>query len=448
MKKDRGALLFLAHGGMELSWRFAWVSFLMICIAHQPFPLPEAIGTFLLAAALSRVVRGKGLRVISILGLHIIGFLLAASRIIYSFNYRAYSYFDTGWLLAFLGRTRDSLGWLILVMILVFALLFWLAGVALARRSTAHLSICIRFDYGVAAFFCLFILKSLLLVKWGIEVRGPAPLLLLFSFFIFSLLAIGLARNSDHARRDFLAGYKGVGILVSFTVVVLAVGAGLVLLFMPYLSTAAEAGYGVLKSAAGPLIPILERVLLFLFGKSGQQEPLFPSIDRGEPRYIPSDESSWWSEPVLKILGGGSLGLGLLLGLILCALGAWYLLRWLFSRTSKEALGRRFKWTLQRLKGYRDAVQLYRALLKWGRRSGLPHLLRETPAEYGSRLQKQFPSLTGDIRRIVEAFNLVVYGEVALNDEQMILAKRSWRRLRSSRYWPARLKSWFLYEKG
>jgi hypothetical protein len=466
MKKDRGALLFLAHGGMELSWRYAWASFLMISMVHQPFPLPEAIGTFVLAAALSRVVRGRGLRVISILGLHIIGFLLAASRIIYSVNYRAYPYFDKGWLLAFWGRTRGSLEWLVLVIILIFALLFWLAGVALARRSSAYLSICIRFDYGVAAFFCLFILKSLLLVKWGVEVRGPAPVLLMFSFFIFSPLAIGLARNSDNARRHFLAGYKGIGILVSFTMVVLAFGAGLVLFFMPYLSAAAEAGYGVLKSAAGPLIPILERVLLFLFGKSRRQEPLFTPIDRGEAKYIPSGESNSWSELIQKILGGGVLSLGLLVGFILCTLGTGYLLRWLFSGTSKEdrkytpwllalwwaqrlwaALGRHFKWTLQRLKGYRDAVQLYRALLKWGRRSGRPHLLRETPAEYGLRLQKQFPSLTVDIGRIVAAFNLEVYGEVALDDEQMTLARRSWRRLRSSRYWPARLKSWFLQEK-
>ena len=462
MKKNQRALLFLAHGGMELSWRYAWASFLMICIAHQPFPLPGAIGTFLLAAALSRAVRGKGLRMISILGLHIIGFLLAASRIIYSFNYRAYAYFDKEWLLAFLGRTRDSLEWLVLVIILIFALLFWLAGVALTRRSTAHLSICIRFDYGVAAFFGLFIFKSLLLVKFGVAARDPAAVLLLFSFFIFGFLAIGLARNSDDARRHFLTGFKGVGILISFAVMVFAFGAGLVLLFMPYLSAAAEAGYGVLKSAAGPLIPILERVLLFLFGKAGQQEPLFTAMDRGEAKYIPSDDSSWWSDLIHKILGGGVLGLALLVGLILCALGAWYLLRWLFLRTSKEdrrythwppvllwarrlwaALGMGLKRAVQRLKGYQDSIQIYRALLKWGRRSGLPHLLRETPAEYGSRLQKQFPSLTGDIGRIVEAFSLVVYGEVGIDDEHMTLVKRSWRRLRSSRYWPARLKSWF-----
>ena len=60
MKKDRGALLFLAHGAMELSWRYAWATFLMTSIVHRPFPLPEAIGTFFLAATLSLVVRGIG----------------------------------------------------------------------------------------------------------------------------------------------------------------------------------------------------------------------------------------------------------------------------------------------------------------------------------------------------------------------------------------------------
>jgi hypothetical protein len=467
MKKDGGALFFLAHGGMELSWRYAWATFLTTSIVHRPFPLPEAIGTFLLAAMLCLVVRGIGLRVVTVLGIHLLGFLLAASRIVYTFNYRAYPYFDKGWLLAFLAETRDSLEWLILVIILIFALLFWLAGVALARRPTAYLTTCTRFDYGVAAFFSLFIVKSVLLIKGGIEVRASAPVLLLFPFFIFSLLAIGLARNRSSERRDFLAGYRGIGVLVSFTMVVLTFGAGLVLFFMTYLSAAAEAGYGVLKSAAGPLGPILVRVLLFLFGKRPQQEPLSPSTYRDEAPYIPSGESSWWSELVQEIMGWGLVGLGLLIGLILCALGTWYLLRWLFSRTSKEerkhihwqlallwaqrlwaALGMGFKWAVQRLKAYRDAVQIYRAFLKWGRRSGLPHFLSETPDEYGSRLRKQFPSLAGEIGGIVEAFNLVVYGEMALDDEQMTLARLSWRRLRSPRYWPARLKSWFLQAKG
>lgn len=321
MRKDRGALLFLAHGGMELSWLYACTTFLMTSIVHRPFPFPEAIGTFLLATALSRVVRGIGLRMISVFGLNTIGFLLAASRIVYTFNYRAYPYFGKGWLLEFSGRTRDTADWLILVIILIFTLVFWLAGVALTRRSTAYLAICIRFDYGLAAFFCYFILKSLLLVKGGIEVQDPAPVLLLFSFFIFSLLAIGLARDSDHARRHFLAGYRGVGILLGFTAMFLAFGAGLVLFFMTYLSAAAEAGYGVLKSAAGPLVPILVRVLLF-FRPRWQQEQLSLLTDRGEAKYIPSGESSWWSEPVQKILGGGGFRPGAFAGAN--SLRPWY----------------------------------------------------------------------------------------------------------------------------
>jgi multisubunit Na+/H+ antiporter MnhF subunit len=447
---------------MELSWRYAWASFLLNSIAHRSFPLPEAIGSFFLAAALYRLLRGIGLRVVAVLGIHILGFFVAASTIVYAFSYRAYPYFDTAWLLAFLGKNRDSMEWLILVIILFLALCFWLAGVALARRPKAYLTLCNRFDYGVAAFFCLFIVKSLLLIKGGIEVRDSAPVLLLFPFFIFSLLAIGLAKTSSRERREFLAGYSGIGVLASFILAVLAFGAGLVLFLMTYLSAAAEAGYGVLKSVGEPLGLILVRGLLFLFGKQQQQGPLWPEAERDDAQYIPSGESSGWSEQVQELLAWGLFGLGLLIGLILCALATWYLMRWLLSRTAKEkrkqihwqlalvwvqnlwaAIGRGAKWAVQRLTGHRDTVQLYRAFLKWGRRSGLPQLLSETPDEYGLRLTQRFPALAGEIGGIVNAFNLVVYGEVALNDAQLTRTKLSWRRMRSPRYWPARLKSWF-----
>jgi hypothetical protein len=403
--------------------------------------------------------------VISVLVLQVVGFLLAASRIVYALNYRTEPYFSTGWLADFFSRPRAALEWLILVIVLIMALLLWLGGVALARRPSAYIAICSRFDLGVAAFFCLLLLKFLLRVKGGIEVKDQTSTLLMFPFFIFSLTAIGLAKNRSSVRRDFLAGYRGLGVLATFSAVVLAFGAGLVLLFMPYLRAAAEAGYRALESAAGPLSPVLVAVLRFLFlGARVRPEPgsSSSSLEDDLATLTPSGESSWWTELFQRILEWGLLGLGALAGLIVCAVGLWYLLRWLFSRTSTgerrpiewerallwvqglwAAFHRGFHRLVQHLKRHGNAVQLYRALLKWGRRSGLPHLLSETPAEYGSRLERRFPALTTDIGWIVEAFNRVVYGEMILDREQMTRIKRSWKRLRSPRYWPFRLKSWF-----
>jgi hypothetical protein len=464
MNKDRRGLVFLAHGGMELTWLYAWATFLMSSIVHQPYPLPEAMGTFLLGAILTLAVRGRGLRVIWVVGLQVLGFLLASSRILYIVDYRIYPYLGKEWLVAFFAGSRDPLEWLVLVIILIFALLFWVSGVTWTRRSSAYLSICSRFDLGVAAFLCLLLIQFLLLVKGGLQVSDSAPELLMFPFFIFSLLALGSARNISTARRDFLAGYRGVGVLAGFILVVLAFGAALVLLFMPYLSAAAEVGYGVLKSAAGPLSPLLVRVLRFLFvGSRLRQEPPSSSFGGEQREFISPDEGGWWSELVERVLGWGLLGLGVLMGMILCALSARYLLRLLFSRTPKEQR-RHIRWQLlvawarrlgmefalglqravQRLKGYGDAIQFYHALLNWGRRSGLPRLSSETPAEYGARLGRQFPSLRGEIGGIVDAFNLVVYGEVALDREGLISIKLAWKRLRSPRYWPVRLRSWFL----
>ena len=464
MKSQKGSLLFLAGAGMELSWLYAWATFIIASILHRPFPLPEAIGTFVLAALLTLVVRGSGWRVILILGLQVFGLLLATSRIVHVFFYESNPFFDQWWLLTCFRQPKDPLEWFILGIILFFALLFWVGGLTLARRSAAYFTVCTRFDLGVAAFFCLLLAKFLLLVKGWIDIQDSTPELLLFPFFIFSLLAIGMARNQSNVERDFLSGYQGIGVIVSFIVVVLAFSGGLVLLFLPYLSTAAEMGYGVLKSAAAPLSPILVAILRFLFMHSrSRPETASPSSGSDEAEFVSSTESSWWTELFEKVFSWGFLGLGVLIALIVCGLGMWYLFRWLFSRTTKSRKTQ-IQWSLislwasqqcralllcwakivRRMKGYRSAVQLYNALLNWGRHSGLPHFLSETPTEYGVRLRHQFPTLNREIGLIAEALNKEVYGEIVLDEQQFTMAKLAWRRLRSPIHWPSRFKSWFL----
>jgi len=463
MKSQKGSLLFLASGGMELTWFYAWANFIMVSILHRPFPLPEAVGTFVLATLLTVAVWGRGFRVILVLGLQVFGFLLATSRIVHVFFYESYPFFDQWWLLTCFSQPKDPLKWFILVITLFFALLFWVGGITLARRSGEYFTVCTRFDLGVAAFFCLLIVKFLFLIKGGIDIQDSTPELLLFPFFVFSLLAIGISRNKSSAQKDFLSGYQGIGVIVTFAVVVLAFGGGLVLLFLPYLRVAAEMGYGVLKIAAAPLGPILITILRFLFMHNrSRPETSSPSPHSDQTGFVSSTESSWWTELFGKIFSWSFLGLGVVIALIVCGLGIWYLFRWFFSRTAiskKKQIQWNliFVWAAQLFtalllgwgtivhwaKGYRSSIQLYSALLNWGRHSGLPHFLSETPTEYGVRLGHQFPTLTHEIGLIAESFNEEVYGEIVPDEKQFSMAKLAWQRLRSPIHWPSRFKSWF-----
>ena len=468
MKTKRRGLLFFACGGMELSWLYAWTNFITTPILHQSFPLPEAIGTFSLATVLTLLVRGRGWRVVWIFGLQVFGFLLAASRMVHVIFYGSHPLFGQWWLLECLTQPKKPLAWFILVIILFFVLMLWVGGVTLARRSADYLAICTRFDLGVAAFFCLLLIKFLLLARGGIDIQDPTPGLLVFPFFVFSLLSIGMARNQSSAQRDFLSGYQGIGVTVSFAIVVLGLGGGLVLLFLPYLRAAAEMGYDVLKGAAAPLGPILVSIIRFLFmHRRSRPEMASSSSYKDNMEFLSTTEGGWWTELFKTILSWGFAGLGALIALILCGVSMWYLFRWLFSRTNKGEKTQ-IQWGLvstlflqlwaflagcwgnmaRRFKGYGNAAQLYIALLNWGRHSGLPHFLSETPTEYGLRLRHKFPTLNREIELIAESLNKEVYGEAVLDKQQLSMVKLAWRRLRSPMYWPSRFKSWFFRPGG
>ncbi|MFH1487365.1 MAG: hypothetical protein ABII06_00510, partial [Pseudomonadota bacterium] len=256
MKTGRGSLIILSGGCMALVWRYAWANFVTAAAFHRPFPLLEAIAAFGLAAALTFVSLGRGWRIIQVLGLQLTGFVLTFLRIVYVLHEWSHPFTGTDWLLECLHRTRGPLEWLSLVLILCWTLLFWFGGVSLAKRPRDYLAVCARFDLGVAFLFALFLIKFLIRFKGGPEIEDPLSELLLLPFFLFGLLAIGLARSQSHAQRGFLSGYRGLGVVLSFSAVVLLFGTGLVLLFYPYLTVAAEAGYGVLKVAAGPMGPV------------------------------------------------------------------------------------------------------------------------------------------------------------------------------------------------
>jgi hypothetical protein len=458
------SVLFLTAGaGMEISWLYAWANFVMVALFNQPFALMEGLCIFALAVALTLICQGRGWRIVYVLLLQVLGAAFATSWLVHSFSYPSYPYLDHAWVFACFGSSRGILEWLYLALIAFLAVLYWTEGVRYARRSGDYLSICARFDLGVSALFLLFLIKYMFLLKGAVVIQERVSTFMVFPFFCFGLTAVGLARDRSEGKREFLKGYRGAGVILSFTAATLLIGTAGVTLFLPYLTRAAEVGYGIMQKTAEPLGPVLITILRFLFaGRRFRGEPQSKSSEHMASEFGGGSESSWWSELLEKVLGWGFLGV---LGLILLAvsgIAVWYLVKWLLSKT--EGSGRRptkghgllgwvvllrallsFLWekARSRLTGFARALQLYGALLRWGRHSGLPALASETPLEYGWRLSHQFPTLGNEIHTIIEAFNQEVYGETLLTDQQLAYARRAWRRLCSPSRWPSRLRSWF-----
>jgi hypothetical protein len=462
MREEKGFFLFLICAGMELNWIYAWANYLTFFILHRPFPLFETIGIFMLAAAFTHLSWGRGWRIIWVLGLQGIGFAISCLRIIYVFEYGSGPFFTRSWVIEFFNSPRTALEWLILFFILFWSLFLWVNGIRIVRRPKTYFNLCSRFDLGLGAFFLLFVTKLLAFAKGNIRVEEPISYFMVFSFFMFGLLTLGVVRNRSNDRKDFLPGFQGIGMILSFGLVIILFGIGVTLFFWPYLNWAAEISYRGLKMAAGPLITIFVTVIRFLY---------FPKVNRPAEPSAPKEGTidslsspgggTWWSELLEKFLIWGFIGLIGLAILIMAGFAAFFVLRWLLSKTPSRERDMD-RWNLiaewvRRLKNFslyfwrkivhytksrKTAVFFYRGLLGWGRRSGLSRFLSETPREYGSRLKYRFPRLEGEIESIIETFHLEVYGETILSREELAASHSAWRSLRSPRHWPSRITSW------
>jgi hypothetical protein len=458
--RKRRFFLFLARAGMELCWISAWANLLTPLILQRPFPLPDAAASFMFAVILTHLSSGRGWRIIAVLGIQSLGFALSGLRILYLFESSVHSFFDWRWIGDSFATSRAPQDWLVLSYLVFWALVLWTGGFCLARRSSAYLSVCSRFDLGLGAFFLLFLTKMILSFKGGVNVTDFLSEYFTLSFFLFGLLGIAWARDRAAEKKEFLPGYEGIGMVLIFTVVVIVFGAGVVLFFMPYLNTAAETGYSALRIVARPVGSIFVAVMRFLYFRNSNRAEESPARgDKGLGELtLPAGEGEGagiWE----KVIG---MGLFSLMGLAVVAVtgyAAYCLFRWLFSRTSgdRERAGRRpffLDWIREFLYLFRrvwkriltagrereGSVRFLRKLFGWGRRSGLPHRVQQTPLEYGSLLKERFPGLKREIEQIVESFNREVYGGPAWCKDDMAIAAAAWRKLRHPRHWPVRIR--------
>lgn len=465
-------LLILASGMMDLSWYYAGATFLTTAVLQRTFPFPEAVGSFALAAALTLFSSGRGWRVIKIMALQALFFVPALLRVAEIFSSWSSSFTHQAWLTSSFHNTTASQNWFTFMLLILWIFPFWGGGMRLAWRALNYDTICSRFDRGLVAFFVLLLSKFVLTVKGNTQIEAPIFEYLIGTFFVCSLLAIGLVRNeTTTAERDYIPGYQGLGVIFGFTLVVLLFCAGVTFFCLPYLTMAAEKSYAILKDAAQPLGSLFMIIIHFIFGNPEDWTGKPPEKPPANiPRLVSTVQYSAWMEFLGRILVWGVwILLGLVVILIL-GVSLYFFVQWLFSKTDlavgKVPPSHPFHLGMEKLRlflrecwnkiacavrryqeGHRGAAPIYGAVKKWGRRSGLTPFISETPAEYGLRLQSHFPRLKQEIVLIIESFHKEIYGGIILTSPQLAMASSAWFKMRSPRHWPRRLKNLFSHHQ-
>ena len=104
MRGSRTGLLIIVSGGMLLSWVYAWAAFIMPLTDIRPFSLLDGALVLALAAFITTLQRGRGWRIVSIIGLQVAGFAFTALRMIYGNFEWSDTFWSGDWISTFLAQ--------------------------------------------------------------------------------------------------------------------------------------------------------------------------------------------------------------------------------------------------------------------------------------------------------------------------------------------------------
>jgi hypothetical protein len=435
-------MLIMTTGLMEFSFIFAVITGLITFLA-SPFPFVQALVTFWSAFLIGFVTQGR--RVIW----QVLGYFLAWLMVfLYSFQvFINAESFHLSSLWSIMVGPKDVKEWFIFCLFFGSSVGLWIGGWLFFRRPLDYRTICNRFDVGIGAFFFLFLIQA------GVDIQEPVYYYLLLAFFLFSVLSIGLARAQGKGKRVYLQGYRGIGPLLSFAALILFGGVSAALLFLPYMTMAAQKGFEVLKGVGNAITPFLLAIVRFLFGFGFRPDTSSNITPPDELGLVPPVEPGPMASLIERILSWGLIGFVVLAILVFLGWGVYRLIGWLLSQPPEE---RSFFWIqvrtwiidqwnrivsrFRRRRYSRPSVVYYRNLLRWGRVSGVGLQEWETPWEYGHRLSCRFPQLEREIKVIVDAFCTEAYGTKLLPKHKSVHVKEAWSILRSPVQWASRLQ--------
>ncbi len=459
-----GKFLLLLAGIMELSWIYGWADFLVPVLLRRPFNVIGGFAVMAIAYFFTRLSFGKGWRIIWIVLLQCAGFVCGSFIMMHHAFYGSYALFDGMWVRHLFGASKDPFAIFSIFMHLMLGVIFWWAGMGLARRPLSYTVMCRRFDLGLAAFFALFLFKLLLAVRGGTTPATFVDVSLAVIFLLCGLCAVGLARSEGSAKKEYIAGGRRVGVFVTFASAVVVAAGCLTLLFLSQGQLFAEAGWKVFSGAGNMLGPIFVSVMRFLF-TNRIREGSAPGQKSGPGPDASGASGRWagWMESVELALAWFIVVLIVLAVLFLMVYLVIFLFKYMSSKSGVNERGpgsgnmpglpdllkrilRVCRDIIDRVRGGRRAEtarSLYGALLRWGRRSGLARSACETPSEFGMRLKVLFPVLAAEIDAVVNGFNREVYGGTVLGRGELGVLRASLRRMASPRWWPLRARSFF-----
>jgi hypothetical protein len=441
---------------MMLSCFYACASFIFASISQKPFPLPEAAAILFWATLITCILNQQGWRRVYVIVLHLLGLLGSSLWLCHRYYKLELPFWRLSWVPEFFLFERAVTGWFALILILLCVWILWFCGMRLWTKPTEQTIISHRFDLGLAFLLLLLLIKLVIVVKGGSIPMEPSSTESLISFIILGLFSMGLVRTNTASQEGTVIYIKGAGIVLSFMFITSMLGGGLFILFLPKLQTFAEAGSDLLGTMSESISQILNAWPIF--------SPKTDIFGGKEPINIPLINRSGGDLGIIHFLFIG-LGIAILLFMvvvILALLIKWFFskLKWFFSKTEegndKLGIWRLFLLVIYSVKNLfstlwikilsnidtsRTAEYVFKLLLRWGRYSGLKHIVSETPKEYGIRLGNRFPQIEKEIGLIIHMHDEAIYGITSPDSHQICRVRLALRRIRSPLLWFTRIKS-------
>ena len=460
----QNAALVTTRGGMELSWRYAWVLFLASLARGYHVPLFPAACILAFSVVLNQTSPQKGLLVYQALLINMIGFIFAALLFVHHFRYSAYTFWNPEWMVRLVTDPSGMVEWFFLLLALFCLMMLWKGGWYLKISPGDYRTVCLQFDKGLGLLFSLLVVNAVFRVKAGMGLPAHALGLLIPAYLIFGLASVGLSRHQHDVEKSFLSGYRGLGVIFSMAVLTILFGAGLVSLFYPYLFPVADTLLEGLEQTTTPMVPYLVSFLRYILvpkyrmdTSAGFENGAGVQIGTAPP---PADG---WQTAVATIFVWATIGAVVLMLAVLLIYVLKRLSAWLLAEDTPNNPPLPFHaWLLGLLKGLLaiplslwrflallfkqvdSAARVYLDLLHWGRHCGLSKKRCETPDEYGRRLMRSFPKLSRDIWLIVETFDREVYGLIKTRPNRLTEIRKARRRMKRVRHWPRRVKVWLV----